>query len=180
MPDQARADATRQLLLRAEEFESALAACFPKTGIVLADTTAKPGAALLRLQYEALLRAAWLLYAANPNQLEKLARTLNLEAEQAAKNLPGYLDMLDALNKHAPEGLSAPLSEFNQYSRHALNSFVHGGIHPLRRAQDGFPVELAARVVVMSNGLLHFAYRVLAVLSGSKPRLDKVTHLYLE
>jgi hypothetical protein len=72
------------------------------------------------------------------------------------------------------------LSEFNQYSRHALNSFVHGGIHPLRRAQDGFPVELAARVVVMSNGLLHFAYRVLAVLSGSKPRLDKVTHLYLE
>lgn len=208
MPDQAGTAATQQLLLRAEEFESALAACFPETGIVLAEATAKhnlcatacmlsvehafvlrsafgalapnTGAALLRLQYEALLRAAWLLYAANPNQLEKLARALNLEAEQAAKNLPGYMEMLDAVSKHAPAGLSAPLSEFNQYSRHALNSFVHGGIHPLRRAQEGFPVELAARLVLMSNGLLHFAYRMLAVLSGSKPRLDKVTHLYLE
>ncbi len=87
--------------------------------------------------------------------------------------------MLEAVLKHAPIGLAAPLEEFNRYSRHALNSFVHTGIHPLRRAQEGFPILLAHRLIVMSNGLLHFAYRMLAILSGSKRRLDKATNLYL-
>jgi len=151
---------------RSEAFEEAIAACFPEAGYVhalgnrqhelvamactlcikhasvlrTAFTTGAPnsGTAVLRLQYEALLRAAW-LYAATPAQVDKLARSLDLEAEQAAKNLPGYMDMLDAVVKKAPQGLSAPIAEFNQYSRHALNSFVHSGIHPLRRAREGYP-----------------------------------------
>jgi hypothetical protein len=208
MPELDGTDTTTLLFLRTEAFEASLVACFPNTGVVLADATAKhdlcatacvlsiehasvlraafgvgapnSGAALLRLQYEALLRAAWLLYSANPSQVEKLAQALNLEAEHAAKNMPTYMEMLDAVAKQAPAGLSAPLVEFNQYSRHALNSFVHSGIHPLRRAKEGFPVVLVNRIVLMSNGLLHFAYRMLAVLSGSKHRLDKVTQMYIE
>jgi hypothetical protein len=201
-------DPFETLLLRSDEFESALMDCFPSIGFVLADESAKfrlaatacalstehasvlrrafgggapnSGAALLRLQYEALLRAAWLVHVASPDQVTKLSSTLSIEAEQAAKNLPGYLDMLASVAKSAPEGLYAPLAEFNQYSRHALNSFVHAGIHPLRRAQEGFPLELALRLVVMSNGLMHQAYRVLASLSGSRRRMDKVTNLYRE
>lgn len=53
-------------------------------------------AAVLRLQYEAVLRAAWLLFAASPVQAEKLTRSLDVEAEQAAKNVPGYLLHADA------------------------------------------------------------------------------------
>lgn len=206
MTDPVEADRTTQLLMRSEDFGSALLACFPEAGFVLADEATKyelcaaastlstehafvlrsafaaivpnSGAALLRLQYEALLRAAWLLYVASPSQVNKLAAALDLEAEQAAKNLPGYMEMLESVGKSAPEGLSAPLVEFNQYSRHALNSFVHSGIHPLRRAQEGFPLELAHRLIIMSNGLMHLAYRMLASLSGSQRRMDKVTHLY--
>ncbi len=135
-------------------------------------------AAVLRLQYEALLRATWLLFSASPTQVEKLSRVLDLQSEQAAKNLPGYLDMLEAVVKKAPLGLSAPLVEFNQYSRHALNSFIHGGIHPLHRTRNGFPAEMAGTLVRFSNGLAHFAYRMLASLSGSQRRMDRVTHLY--
>jgi len=192
--------------MRSDEFESALLACFPATGLVLADDSARfdlattactlslehayilrtafgsvapnSGAALLRLQYEALLRAAWLLYAASSEQVAKLSASLNTEAEQAAKNLPGNMEMLASVVKSAPEGLYAPLAEFNQYSRHALNSFIHSGIHPLRRAQDGFPLDLALRLVVMSNGLMLQAFRILASLSGSQRRIDKVTRLY--
>lgn len=102
--------------------------------------TMNSAAGLLRLQYEAVLRAAWLLFAAGPGQIEKLSKTLDLEAEQGAKNMPGYLDMLTAVEKAAPASLAAPLAEFNRYSRHALNSFVHTGIHPLTRARSGFPV----------------------------------------
>jgi hypothetical protein len=136
------------------------------------------GAAVLRLQYEALLRAAWLLYGASPSHIEKLAGVLDLEAEKAAKNLPGATDMLESVVKEAPQGLSAPIVEFNQYSRHALNSFVHTGIHPLRRARDGFPLEMATTIVRISNGLMHIAYRMLASLSGSQPRMNKVTHVF--
>ena len=196
------------LLERSEAFEEAIADCFPAGRFVLAlanqqhelvATTctlciehasvlraafaiAAPnsGSAVLRLPYEALLRAAWLLYAATPAHVDKLARALDLEAEQAAKNLPGYIDMLDAVVKKAPQGLSAPIAEFNQYSRHALNSFVHSGIHPLRRARDGYPEEMGATLVRFSNGLMHFAYRMLASLSGSQRRMDRVTNLYKE
>ncbi len=196
------------LLERSEAFEEAIAACFPEAGYVpalgnqqhelvatactlciehasvlrAAFTIAAPnsGTAVLRLQYEALLRAAWLLYAATPEHVDKLARSLDLEAEQAAKHLPGYMDMLAAVVKNAPQGLSAPIAEFNQYSRHALNSFVHSGIHPLRRAREGYPVAMAATLVRFSNGLMHFAYRMLASLSGSQRLMERVTHLYKE
>ena len=194
------------LLRRSEAFEQAIQACFPESGFVLAVASlqydlaatacvlciehagvlrvafsiAAPnsGSAVLRLQYEALLRAAWLMYAASPDQIAKLATSLDLEAEQAAKKLPGYLDMLDAVVKKAPAGLSAPLAEFNQYSRHALNSFVHSGIHPLHRARDGYPAPMGVTVIRFSNALMHFGYRMLASLSGSTRRMDRVTRLH--
>lgn len=138
------------------------------------------GSSLLRLQYEALLRAAWLLFAANPSHVEALSCPLDAESERAAKNLPGYSDMLKAVLKAAPEGLSAPLAEFNQYSRHALNSFVHSGIHALHRTRHGFPTEMAVTAMRFSNGLTHFAYRALANLSGSQRRMDRVTRLHAD
>ncbi len=196
------------LLERSESFEEAIIGCFPETGSSLAMSNTQSilvasacdlcvehartlraafaigspnsGSAVLRLQYEALLRAAWLMFSATHAQIDRLAKTLDLEAEQAAKNLPGYLEMLNAVGKVAPEGLAAPLAEFNQYSRHALNSFVHSGIHALHHVRHGYPVELALTVVRFSNAIMHFAYRLLATLSGSQRRMDRVTRIYVD
>lgn len=196
------------LLDRSAAFEHAVLRCFPATGAVLALSddkhelvsaacevcvehshvlrsafalrAATSGSALLRLQYEALLRGVWLMFAATPAQVAKLASALGGESEQAAKNLPGYSEMLNVVLKSAPEGLVAPLAEFNQYSRHALNSFVHSGLHALHRARHGYPEEMALTVVRFSNALSHFAYRMLAGMSGSQRRMDRVTRLYLE
>lgn len=206
----ATADANQfnTLLERSETFEEAITACFPEVGFVpavsnqqheLAATACilciehasvfraafaidapNSGSAMLRLQFEALLRAAWLLYAATPEHINKLGRVLAVETEQAAKNLPGYMEMLDAVVKKAPQELSAPIAEFNHHSRHALNSFVHSGIHPLRRAREGYPLEMAVALLRSSNGLMHFAYRMLASLSGSERRMNRVTALYKE
>jgi hypothetical protein len=88
------------------------------------------------------------------------------------------MDMLKAVIKTAPKALTAPLAEFNQYSRHALNSFVHGGIHPLQRTQGGYPMEMALTVVRFSNALMHFAYRLLASLGGTQQLMDRVTRTY--
>lgn len=196
------------LLERSANFQEAAIACFPEAGIALAVSDDRnelvaaacmlciehgnvlrsafdldapsSGSALLRLQYEALLRGAWLMFAATATQVEKLARTLDAEAEQGAKNLPGYSEMLSAVVKSAPEALTAPLAEFNQYSRHALNSFVHSGIHALHRTRHGYPQEMAVTAVRFSNGLSHFGYRLLASLSGSQRRMDRVTRLWVD
>lgn len=195
-----------RLLDRATEFEEALLAAFTEGEPVLVNqeprhtvaataaslaiehagalrAAARCGAmnsaaALLRLQYEAVLRAAWLLFAAGPGQVDKLTKALDVETEQAAKNVPGYMEMLTAVEKAAPAGLAAPLVEFNLYSRHALNSFVHAGLHPLTRARSGFPVELAETVLLFSAGIMHFAYRLLAALTGSQERMNRVTRTY--
>lgn len=206
MTEAARDEPMIALIERSEAFERAIVDCFSEAGLILAISNTQfelvasacdlciehahvlrsafavgspnSGSALLRLQYEALLRAAWLMFAATPAQVERLAKTLDLEGEQAAKNLPGYLDMLNAIGKGAPAGLAAPLAEFNQYSRHALNSFVHSGIHALHRVRHGYPAELAQTVVRFSNAILHFAYRLLAMLTGSQQQMDRVTRVY--
>ena len=136
--------------------------------------------ALLRLQYEALLRAAWVLYAASDLQITKLDAPLDANSEQAANNLPGALEMLKALEAKAPVGLTQPLTEFRTVAMKGLNSFVHGGIHPLRRISEGFPEALALQLVQNSNGLMHFSYRILAGLTGSQHLMNQTTHLYGE
>lgn len=50
------------------------------------------------------------MFAATAMQVEKLASALDVEAEQGAKNLPGYSEVLNAVVRAAPEGLTAPLA----------------------------------------------------------------------
>ena len=133
---------------------------------------------VLRMQYEPLLRATWLIFVATPAHIGKLSPDLTPEAELAAKNLPSSGEMLAKVLEVAPPGLTVHLAEFNQYSRHALNSYVHSGIHPLSCIRDGFPEEMLLTLLRISNGLMHIAYRLLAMLTGSQRRMDRVTHLY--
>lgn len=126
------------------------------------------GAALLRLQFEALLRAIWTLYCATDDQVRKLTAVLGLDSEQAAKGLPGPLDMLHSIIPATPEGLHSPLKEFHASSWRALNSYVHAGIHPLARETGGFPIDFAENLVRVSNGLMHLAYRFQASFLGQE------------
>ena len=113
---------------------------------------------LMRLQFEALTRAMWLQYAANDLAIEKLTAPLTPESELAAKNLPSASDMIEQIGKRVgpriPAAAQEMLAHFKDVSRHAMNSFVHGGIHPLRRQSEGFPVHLALQILRNSNGLL--------------------------
>lgn len=127
---------------------------------------------LMRLQFEALTRAMWLLYAASEAAIDKLMDPLTPASEQAAKNLPGASEMIDLIGKRVGQGVPPAahqmLSHFKDVSWHAMNSFVHGGIHPLRRSADGFPVHLALQVLRNSNGLTIMTGMTMAVLTGDE------------
>lgn len=65
-----------------------------------------------------------------------------------------------------PAAAHQMLVQFKDVSWHAMNLFVHGGIHPLRRQSEGFPVHLALQIVRNSNGLLTMTGMMLALLTG--------------
>ena len=146
--------------------------------LAFANGAPNSGAALMRLQYKALLRGAWVLYAATDEQIARLDTQLDAEAEALANKLPLAGEMLKAVVERAPTGLSNPLSEFHLVTWKSLNSFVHGGIHPLQRVAEGFPASLAEQIVRSSNGLMHVSYRLLASLSGSNELMMQITDTF--
>lgn len=127
---------------------------------------------LMRLQFEALTRAMWLIYAASDAAIAKLSAPLSLEAEQGAKNLPNASEMIELIGKRVDRGVPAAahqmLVHFKQVCWTAMNSFVHGGIHALRRNGDGFPVDLALQVLRNSNGLSTMCGMTMAILTGDE------------
>jgi hypothetical protein len=136
--------------------------------------------ALLRLQFEAVVRGAWSLHAAGDDAIALLDGPLSEGSDEQARKLPGATLMLKALVEKAPAGLVEPLRQFHSVAWHGLNSYVHAGIHPLQRRARGYPAELAAQQVRSSNGLLHLAYRLLASLTGSATAMHQITHAWHE
>lgn len=131
--------------------------------------------ALIRLQFEAVVRAAWWMYAADAEAIALIEMPLSEESEHPARKWPGATDMLKALGGTAPLGLVQPLSMFYEVAWKGLNSYVHTGIHPLQRRLEGFPLRLAEDMLRNSNGVLHLGYRILAALTGSDEFMVAVT-----
>jgi hypothetical protein len=134
---------------------------------------------MLRLQYEALVRAIWALYAASETAIDKLVAPLTPESEQAAKNgLPNVSKMMEDIQKKGPPGVHRHLSEFKDYSWQPLNSYVHGGIHAANRSNAGYPVNIHYSAVRQSNNLLHMSAIALAQLINDGDLAMEVVNLY--
>ena len=139
------------------------------TRVLLAGGLLPSGIVVHRTQFETIVRSIWILYAANDNQINKLADILTLETEQAAKNLSQVADMMKDLATKAPQEAYDALSRFKDNSWKALNSYVHAGIHPLRRHEEGYPIDLLLSVFQNANGLAVVTAMQIAVLSGRQP-----------
>ncbi|MFG6464020.1 DUF6988 family protein [Roseateles sp. DXS20W] len=145
--------------------------------------TPNSGAAMLRLQYEALLRAAWLLYSAPESPVEKLSAFLTEETAATAKNVISAEKMLLALESTAEKapnlrGLVLQLRELRDSAWAPMNGFVHAGLHALARTQDGFPAELGTNLVKLSNGMLPMSARLLARTTTSVALVTAVDKVY--
>ena len=130
---------------------------------------------LMRLQYEALTRSVWLLYGASDGAVEKLQMPLTPDAEKKANKLPMLAEMLSAIDGKAPPVATQMLTQFKDVTAGALNSFVHGGIHPLHRQREGYPLPLLVQVVRSSNGLFVMSGMMLATLSGNADLLRNMS-----
>ncbi|WP_017172662.1 MULTISPECIES: DUF6988 family protein [Xanthomonas] len=122
-----------------------------------------------RAQFEALVRAVWVLYCASDTEVACLQEELTPTSESVAARLPMASKMLLALEAvtQAADPLHA-FVEFKKYSWAALNSFVHAGAHALHRLRTGFPLELVEVVVKQSNALVVMTHMQLAITTGSQ------------
>lgn len=144
---------------------------------------ANSAVALLRLEYESLLRSAWLLYAATDAEVLKASAPLTKESAEAAKNLPNAQAMLVDLERKMKTdpglaGLVVPLRELRDEAWKPMNAFVHCGLHPLASAKHGFPEKLAVSVVKISNALIHFAAKLLSRFTGDHEVMTQVDEAY--
>lgn len=130
---------------------------------------------ILRMQYEALVKSIWALYAASENSIQKLQSELSNDTAKWADKLPTLNEMLDELNDKAPQAALSPLIEFRDYSWKPLSSYIHGGIHALSRHKEGYPEQLLTQALKSSNGLLMMAGMMLVILSGDKNQSGKVS-----
>ena len=106
-----------------------------------------------RSQFEAVLRSLWVLYAASDDAVAKLSAELTLETELAAKNIPSVSKMMEDLAVKAHPNAYKPLHHFKTHMWGSLNSYVHAGIHPIRRHAEGYPPWLLVNVMKNVNGL---------------------------
>lgn len=139
--------------------------------------------AVLRLQYEVVTRGVWLTWAASDMWITKLNAPLTVDTEHAAGSLPSLNEMLTALmmiEGVAAKSASEMLQQFKAAQWKSLNSFVHGGIHPLKRVREGYPIELLVEVVKSSNALSTMAAMLRASWTGNAMLVRGVSRLQFE
>jgi len=121
--------------------------------------------ALLRLQFETATRAVWLIYTGS----DEWALRYHAPAGQAPvkePDTPSMTEMLDSIRERAPPAVFISLNAFKAGSWKAMNSYVHGGIHPFIYMQHGYLVDFLIQTLRNSNGLSGMAAMVFAMMSG--------------
>lgn len=137
---------------------------------------------LLRPQYESLVRGIWLLYAASDTWVEKLDEPLTLESAKRANEGPMLADMLRQLegNTSAPKPIVEQLKQYRDVTWKAMNSYAHGGLHPLSRTSAGYPSQLTYDVVRNSNAVIALATQLASILSGNPDAMAPARRFHIE
>lgn len=127
-----------------------------------------PAFTLLRPQFESLVRGMWLKFAATEGQVEKLSLPLTVETARRGDDLPMLAEMLQRLDAtpDTPRHTIAQLQAYKDVTWKALNSYAHGGMHPLSRYVTGYPPKLIHDCLCNSNGILMMAAQMQCVLTG--------------
>lgn len=136
--------------------------------------------ALTRPQFESLVRGVWLLHAASDNWVNKLSEPLTMESAKRANEGEGLAEMLKQLeaNPTAPAGIVAQLREYKEVTWKAMNSYAHGGLHPLSRKLTGYPAQLIYDVIRNSNAVVALTAQLQSILTGMPESMGPVRQMH--
>jgi len=132
---------------------------------------------LLRLQFDALTRAIWMLWGATDKKIERIMQDLSVDTANADNGLPSHIEMIKQIDGKAPAEASRMLSEFRDLTWKASSSYVHGGIHAMKRHGEGYPIQLLKQMITSSNGLVMLSAVHLASMSGNQYVLNDIVRI---
>lgn len=134
------------------------------------------------MQFETTAHAIFgYIYAAEDEYITKHDSPLTVE-DDGYSDGPDIAKMLKDLGTkpNVPKDASVRLAEFKSQSWRALGSYIHGGKHPLKRKQDGYPIHLLIAISQQSTGLLIMATMTAIAMSGDQKLADKYWNLQNE
>ena len=139
-----------------------------------------PGYSLTRTQFETLVRGIWLMHAASDKWVQKLSQPLTLQNAESANDTLMLAKMLVQLraSEHAPQAIVGQLEECRDVIWKAVNSYTHGGLHPLARGLTGYPPKLSYDVLRNSNAIIALASQLAVVSSGNPENMVPVRALH--
>lgn len=132
---------------------------------------------LLRLQFDALTRSVWLLWGASEKKVELIMQDLSIDTANADNGLPSHVEMIKQIDGKAPAEATRMLSEFRDVTWKASSSYVHGGIHAMKRHGEGYPLQLLEQILINSNGLVMLSAVHLATMTGNMHVVNDITRI---
>lgn len=148
--------------------------------ILVANGNLTSAVGLFRLQYEAFVRAMWLLNAASDIAVSKLAAELTKDSAKKADQLPMLSEMLKNLEGKIPKEVYEQLLEIKEYSWKALSSYIHGGLHAVHRHSRGYPSILIEQALKQSNGIALMTGMLCVILSGDPSLKGRISSIQQE
>ena len=134
--------------------------------------------ALIRLQYEAVVRSQWIYHVASESDISKVWNELTPETADAGNKLPTLSEMIKNLdNSSLSSSTLDMLKECKEYSWKPTSSFIHCGIHAVNRHDKGYPSKLIEQNIRQSNSLLFIAAMMLAQLAQNQQTANKIRTL---
>ena len=132
---------------------------------------------LLRLQFDALTRSVWLLWGASEKKVDRIMQDLSIDTANADNGLPSHVEMIKQVDGKAPAEATRMLTEFRDVTWKASSSYVHGGIHAMKRHGEGYPLQLLEQILVNSNGLVMLSAVHLATMTGNMHVVNDISRI---
>lgn len=131
--------------------------------------------AIIRLQFEATLKAFWVWHAASDHWIEQCAVVKKGLDGSVIEPPPRRTDALfKDIERTAPPDIHALLMQFKTVAWKELNSYVHGGVHALANVGREQPASFIVQLVCNSNGVAGLGAMLGASLTGDANRVDAV------
>jgi hypothetical protein len=105
-----------------------------------------------------------------------------MKSANRANEGPMLAEMFKQLDsdRSAPKGLAQQLKQYRDVTWKAMNSYAHGGLHPLSRTLTGYAAQLTIDVLRNSNAIVAIITQLAAILSGDPRNMEPVRRFHIE
>lgn len=134
--------------------------------------------ALVRLQFEAVVRGAWILFAASEPWVTLFSSPPASNDGKEPAVFPRMNQMLDQLESAGAEpDLVVSLSSLKAKAWDSFNSYTHGGLRSMIRTLNGHEQELLVWMLRTQNALSYLAAQLIARVADDAPCSDSLLQL---